>query len=100
MPTAQPRRAILVTGSATDIGAATARRFISEGWQVAVNCLDASQREAASAVAAGAGCFCADILAQMIFKDQATPYLPFIDVVVGGLVAAAALSTSRRKLFP
>ena len=54
MPTAQPRRAILITGSATGIGAATARRFISEGWQVAVNCLDASQREAASSVAAGA----------------------------------------------
>ena len=52
------------------------------------------------AVGAGIGCFCADILVRIFFKDQATPYLSFIDVVIGGLVAAAALSTSRRKLFP
>ena len=51
---AQPRRAILVTGAASGIGAATARRFIKEGWQVAINCIDQSQREAASAIAATA----------------------------------------------
>ena len=48
------RRAILVTGAATGIGAATARRFVREGWQVAINCIDASQREAAGAIAAEA----------------------------------------------
>ncbi len=54
MPDLQPR-AILITGAATGIGAATARRFIKEGWHVAINCLDASQREAAGAIAAAAG---------------------------------------------
>src|SRR4051812_36191825 len=47
-------RAVLITGAATGIGAATARRFIKEGWHVAINCLDASQREAAGAIAASA----------------------------------------------
>jgi len=51
---AQPRRAILITGAASGIGAATARRFIKEGWQVAINCIDLSQREAASAIASSA----------------------------------------------
>ncbi len=54
MPDLQPR-AILITGAATGIGAATARRFIKEGWHVAINCLDASQREAAGAIAAAGG---------------------------------------------
>ncbi len=54
MTTDQPRRAVLITGAATGIGAATARRFIKEGWQVAINCLDASQRDAADAIAAAA----------------------------------------------
>lgn len=51
---ANARRAILISGAASGIGAATARRFIKEGWQVAVNCIDASQREAAGAIAATA----------------------------------------------
>ena len=51
---AHPRRAILVTGAASGIGAATARRFIKEGWQVAINCIDQSQREVASAMASSA----------------------------------------------
>ncbi|MBL8382331.1 MAG: SDR family oxidoreductase [Burkholderiales bacterium] len=51
---ASPRRSILITGAASGIGAATARRFIGEGWQVAVNHLDASQREMAAALCAAA----------------------------------------------
>ena len=54
MPSSKPRRAVLVTGSATGIGAACARRFVKEGWHVAINCLDASQRERAREIAAGA----------------------------------------------
>jgi len=49
-----PARAIIVTGAASGIGEATARRFIKEGWRVAVNYLDASQRDAAAGIAAGA----------------------------------------------
>ena len=48
-------RSILITGAASGIGAATARRFIREGWHVAVNHLDASQLEAAAALAASGG---------------------------------------------
>jgi len=57
MSSASPpeRRVVLITGAASGIGAATARRFIREGWQVAINFLDASQREAAQALAASAG---------------------------------------------
>lgn len=54
MPAETIRRAVLITGAATGIGAATARRFIAEGWQVAINCIDASQREAANVIAATA----------------------------------------------
>jgi NAD(P)-dependent dehydrogenase (short-subunit alcohol dehydrogenase family) len=53
-PPTPPRRAVLVTGAATGIGAACARRFLKEGWNVAINCLDASQRERAGEIAAGA----------------------------------------------
>ena len=49
-----PRRAVLITGAASGIGAATARRFINEGWQVAINYAEASQHEAASGIAAAA----------------------------------------------
>lgn len=45
-------RVVLITGAASGIGAATARRFIREGWHVAINHLDASQAEAAAAIAA------------------------------------------------
>lgn len=47
-------RAILITGAASGIGAATARRFIAEGWNVAINHVDAGQRAAAAAIAAEA----------------------------------------------
>ncbi len=49
------QRAVLVTGAASGIGAATACRFIQEGWQVAINHLDASQHAAATALARSAG---------------------------------------------
>jgi len=49
---ANDRRAVLITGAASGIGAATARRFIREGWHVAINHLDADQRDAAQALAA------------------------------------------------
>ena len=48
-------RSVLITGAASGIGAATARRFIREGWQVAVNHLDAGQHAAATALAGSAG---------------------------------------------
>ena len=48
------RRVALITGAASGIGAATARRFARQGWDVAINHLDAGQREAAEALAAGA----------------------------------------------
>src|SRR5262245_4776333 len=47
--------AILITGAASGIGAATARRFVAEGWSVAVNCLDATQLQAAKAIAGEKG---------------------------------------------
>jgi NAD(P)-dependent dehydrogenase (short-subunit alcohol dehydrogenase family) len=47
------RRVVLITGAASGIGAATARRFIREGWCVALNHVS-GQREAAQALAASA----------------------------------------------
>lgn len=55
MTQATPTRAVLITGAASGLGAATARRFIAEGWQVAINYLDASQHDAATALASSAG---------------------------------------------
>ena len=46
-------KAILLTGAASGIGAATARRFVKEGWLVAVNYLDASQKDGAAAIVKG-----------------------------------------------
>jgi NAD(P)-dependent dehydrogenase (short-subunit alcohol dehydrogenase family) len=52
---AQPHvRSILITGAASGLGAATARRFVREGWHVAINHLDASQHDAATAIAKSA----------------------------------------------
>jgi NAD(P)-dependent dehydrogenase (short-subunit alcohol dehydrogenase family) len=48
------RRAILITGAASSIGAATARRFINEGWLVAINYVDDTQRLAADGLAGSA----------------------------------------------
>lgn len=45
------RRTVLVTGAASGIGAATARRFLREGWNVVINHLEGQQAEA-QAVAA------------------------------------------------
>lgn len=47
-------RAVFITGAATGIGAATARRFVKEGWSVALNYLDESQKELAAGLASGA----------------------------------------------
>ena len=48
------RRVALITGAASGIGAATARRFAQQGWDVAINHL-AGQQEAARSIAATAG---------------------------------------------
>ncbi|MBK8763700.1 MAG: SDR family oxidoreductase [Burkholderiaceae bacterium] len=50
---ATARRTVLVTGAASGIGAATARRFLREGWNVVINHLEGQQAEAQE-VAAGA----------------------------------------------
>ena len=47
-------RSVLITGAASGIGAATARRFIAEGWAVAINYREAGQQAAAQAIADGA----------------------------------------------
>ena len=49
--TASPRRTALVTGAATGLGAATARRFLREGWNVVVGHLDGQQDEARAVAA-------------------------------------------------
>lgn len=48
------RRTVLVTGGARGIGLATARRFMSEGWQVAVVDIDADELEVAAPLLEGA----------------------------------------------
>ncbi|HEX6723458.1 MAG TPA: SDR family oxidoreductase [Burkholderiaceae bacterium] len=45
-------RVVLISGAASGIGAATARRFMKEGWRVALNHVDAAQKAAAEQVAA------------------------------------------------
>lgn len=50
---AASRRTVLVTGAASGIGAATARRFLREGWHVVINHLPGQEAQA-QAVAAGA----------------------------------------------
>jgi NAD(P)-dependent dehydrogenase (short-subunit alcohol dehydrogenase family) len=45
------RRTVLLTGAASGIGAATARRFLRDGWHVAINHLDGQQAEAAAIAA-------------------------------------------------
>ena len=61
------RRTALITGAATGIGAATARRFLREGWNVVINHLDGQQAEsqAVAALATAPGqhalCVAADV---------------------------------------
>jgi NAD(P)-dependent dehydrogenase (short-subunit alcohol dehydrogenase family) len=45
---------VLITGAASGIGAATARRFISERWSVAINYLEDGQRDSAINIARAA----------------------------------------------
>ena len=45
-PSSPPRRTALITGAASGIGAATARRFLREGWNVVIGHLDGQQAEA------------------------------------------------------
>jgi NAD(P)-dependent dehydrogenase (short-subunit alcohol dehydrogenase family) len=41
-----PRRTALITGAASGIGAATARRFLREGWNVVIGHLEGQEAEA------------------------------------------------------
>lgn len=51
-----PERVVVVTGGASGIGAACVRRFVAEGWRVAVNYFLDTEKDAADALAAaGAG---------------------------------------------
>lgn len=47
----QSRKVVLITGAASGIGAATARRFVAEGWSVAINYLDEGQKADAEKLA-------------------------------------------------
>ena len=44
-------RVVLISGAASGIGAATARRFMKEGWRVALNHVDTAQKAAAERIA-------------------------------------------------
>ncbi len=50
-----PRRTALITGAASGIGAATARRFLREGWNVVIGHLDGQQAQAQAVADAAAG---------------------------------------------
>ena len=41
---------VLISGAASGLGKATARRFMKEGWRVAINHVDAAQKEAAEMI--------------------------------------------------
>ena len=50
MTTGSLENVVLISGAASGLGAATARRFLREGWRVAINHVDAAQKEAADLI--------------------------------------------------